>query len=191
MADARTTPLAADERKRAREMAEAHAPDSVILGALKADVYDSVPIGPARDAMLMALECMHPEDHRELNAYRDRGRARLHLVLYACAMSYRINQSKERLDLAGPDAREEEFAEVDAKSASTAQFLGRVLLTMDPDALKEEAQAEAERFARMSEDEKQRAWMQIGSAMGVDNETIRHVGERLGFTMSVVQGGAA
>jgi hypothetical protein len=183
------TALTPERRRTARQMAEAHTPDSVILGALRADVYDSTEPGLFRDECLAALQVMHPDDVAELGAYRDRGRARLHLVLYACAMSYQLNPRKERLDLAPEGADTSSYDEVDAKAASAAMFLARVVLALDPKVFREEAEKEAARFASMSDDEKRLAWLRIGAEFGVDDETTAEVGARLGLT--VVTGGAA
>lgn len=174
------TPLPREARLRARQMAEAHASDSHILGALRADVYDSTEPGSTRDLMLATLEVMHPDDHRELRAYRDRGMARLHLVMYACAMSYAINERKERYD-GELHASEDGFAEVDAKAASMAQFLGRVFLAVDPESLHEEARAAAQRLSEMSSDEQLVTWLQVGRRLGLSDEMAAEVGRSVGL----------
>lgn len=183
------TPLPHESRLRARQMAEAHASDAQILEALRADVYDSTPPGPTRDLMLSTLQVMHPEDHRELCAYRGRAIVQLHMVLWACAMQRSLNDAKERHDpeLHGDDAAG--FEEVDPKAASVAQFLGRVFLAMDADALHEEARAKAQEAAEMSTEDQRRMWLRVGLRLGLSDADVTDLGGKLG--LSVIDGGRA
>lgn len=173
--------LAHDERQRAREAAEGQVPDDVILGALRADVYETLPPGHGREMMLASLWVMEPGDVRELDSFRDRGRMRLQLVMYACAMAYQLNARKDRLDPANPLHDPSDFAEVDAKAAGMAQYLGRVYLTVDPSALREDAAREAQRYAAMSTTEQRHEVLRLLPALGLDPSAVASVGQAWGF----------
>jgi hypothetical protein len=179
--------LSPEHRSAAREAAEAQVPDLVILGALRADVYESTEPGPERDAMLAVLEAMAPEDTLELDAFRDRGRTRLQLVMYACALAYRINADKRRFDPANPEHAPEDFTEVDPKAAGMAQFLARTYLALDPSVLREDAAREAQRMASLGSAEQRAEVIGILPMLGLSRETTAAVAREFGLT--VLDGG--
>lgn len=183
-----------DDRQRivARQAAESQAPDLAILGALRADIYETTEPGLHRDSQLALLEAMHPADVREMDAFRDRGRVRLHLVMMACAMAYALNERKERYD---PDihgswedpAVRERFTEVDPKAAGMAQYCARLWLAIDPAVLREEAGREAQRMAELGTAELKAEVLTILPMLGISAEMTATVGRAMGLT--VVDGG--
>ena len=184
-----TRPLTPEHRSAARESAEAQVPDLVILGSLRADVYETTEPGPERDAQLAFLEAMHPDDSLELDAFRDRGRNRLQLVMYACALAYKINAEKRRYDPENPEhvMNEAEFSEVDPKAAGMAQFLARIHLVVDPSVLREDAAKEAQRMASLGSAEQRAEVITILGALGFSEESITAVAREAGLT--VIEGG--
>ena len=187
-------PLDARQRAIARQAAESQAPDPAILGSLRAEVYETTEPGLHRDTLLSLLEAMHPDDTRELDAFRDRGRVRLHMVMMACAMAYALNDRKERYDpeLHGPwedmpQEMRERFAEVDPKAAGMAQYCARLWLAIDPAVLREEAGREAQRFAELGTQEMKAEVLTILPMLGLSQEMTATVGRAMGLT--VVDGG--
>jgi hypothetical protein len=182
-----TRPLTPEHRSAARESAEAQVPDLVILGALRADVYETTEPGPERDAQLALLEALHPDDSLELDAFRDRGRNRLQLVMYACALAYKLNAEKRRYDPANPEHVPDDFAEVDPKAAGMAQFLARIHLVVDPSVLREDAAREAQRMSSLGSAEQRAEVITILGALGFSEETITAVAREAGLV--VIEGG--
>lgn len=179
-------PLSDDDRRFARWCAEGQVPDLVILGELRARVYEREPPGPDRDAMLAALWSLHPADVRELDAFRDRGRVKLHLIMYACAMAYRISETGERYDPANPDHDPEDYREVDPKAAGMAQYLGRVWLAMDPAALREDGAREAQRVAQMGTAEQRIEVLRILPALGLPRSVTATVADAWGVPLAAL-----
>jgi hypothetical protein len=179
-------PLTDEDRRFARWCAEGQVPDGVILGELRARVYERMPPGPDRTAALQALWSLHPEDVRELDAFRDRGRVKLHLVMYACAMAYRVNEAGERYEPANPDHDPEDFRDVDPKAAGMAQYLGRVWLSMDPAALREDGAREAQRVAELGTAEQRIEVLRILPALGLPRAVTASVAEAWGVPIAAL-----
>lgn len=183
--------LSKAHRALARDAAEAQVPDSVILGALRARARQRHRTGTkALAAALADLHLLHAEDVAELDDFRDLGREKLQLVMFACALAYAIDGEAQRFDAGNPDhkAREGDFALVDAKQASMAQFMGRTFLVVDPSHLREEAGREARRFAEMSETDRRAELLRILPHLGVPADLIDQISQRFG--LRVIQGGA-
>lgn len=187
-------PLDPRQRAIARQAAESQAPDPAILGSLRADVYETTEPGAERDALLELLTAMHPDDCRELDDFRDRGRVRLHMVMWACAMAYVLNDRAERYnpEIHGewddmPQEEREKFREVDPKAAGMAQYCARLWLAIDPAVLREEAAREAQRYAEMGNAEMKAEVLTVLPALGMSPEQVKTVGAWMG--LHVVDGG--
>lgn len=163
------------------------------MGSLRADLREQMEPGPTLDALLNHLHVVHPDDRREMDDFRDRGRRKLFSVMYAAAMAHSINENADRFDEEDDEhvatAAKGGFREVDGKRLAAAQFLGREL-GIDPDVVKEEAQRMAEEMAGMGAAELSKVFLQLGGHLGLPASEL----ERLAndhFGLRVVSGGAA
>lgn len=189
VADTVAVLLSSEALSLARAAAEEQTPNSVILGSLRAQLRRTMERGPVLDAALATLHILHPDDVADLDDFRDDGRRKLHAVLYAAALAYALNRHAVRFDPDNPEHDPEDFAEVDGKQLAGAHFLGRYVLAIDPSALKEEAQREAERIAGMSTREQRELALQVLTAAGFPDEEIERLASSVG--LELVQGGAA
>jgi len=184
--------LSKNHRALARDAAEAQVPDSVIMGALRARARKAHKNGTkALTVALRDLQVLHSEDIAELDDFRDLGREKLQLVMFAAALAYAIDGEAQRYNPEDPEhaKREDDFAVVDAKAASMAQYMGRVFLVVDPSHLREEVGREARRFAEMSETDRRAELLRILPHLGVPADLIQEISQRFG--LRVIQGGAA
>lgn len=181
-------PLDDDHRKRAREMAEAQVPDSVILEALQADVYEATTDPRMRAMMLAGLQALDPADALELRKFRGRGRAWMQLALYACAMGYALNARKERFRPEewpeGTDPVEEGYRRIAPVEASALQYVFRNLVAIDPNALTEDAQKEAQAILDGGEEQAGMLLLQVARTVGVPRPAIDAIEEWLGVESS-------
>ncbi len=181
-------PLDDRHRRRAREMAEAQIPDSIILETLKADVYElweGENNRAHRELILSQLAEVNAEDAAELTAMRARGRAMLQLALYACAMGYYLNARKERFrpedHTEGADPQALGYAKVAPVEASAMQYLLRNVLALDDNELTEDAQKEARQLLEGGPERQRAAFLALASHLDVPRRFIAPVAERWGF----------
>jgi len=180
-----TTHLAHDILAQARRYAEAQAENGTILGALRAEVRRQFDDPAERRKAVAVLQVLHDDDQEELSDFRDYGRARVQLFLYAAVMGRRLNADLEER------AEEEGGALAEPQQLSAGMFFIKAFCVEDPAKVQAEAEAMVSRMEQMSESEQVAAIAQMALAHGLGLDTLTEMARQKGLRLVEAGEGAA